>query len=149
MNLNVRVWDGKKFHYPDCNENESNHFLQLGSKGCFFLHSAEGDYITSSKDGGEIHLCSGLTDNNLKYMFHYDIVKYSYNWDYDNEGMKKFSEKKNASIYYGIIDYENDEYSHFIINPKRMNLSNTIMLIEVIGNLKENPEMIKKYNLLK
>ena len=64
-----RVWDGEEYHFPNVRENETNHYLQIGSNGVFFLHSAYGEFVTSSSKGGVLEQFTGLTDKNGNKIF--------------------------------------------------------------------------------
>ncbi|AQW91314.1 YopX family protein [Elizabethkingia anophelis] len=68
----IRIWDGKKYHYPEANENETNHHLQIGSNGFFSLWDGEGNFITSSEKGGIIEWSTGLLDKNGNKIFEGD-----------------------------------------------------------------------------
>ena len=62
-NIKVRIWDGKKLHYPYATKDESNHFLQFGEGG-FWLFNEKGKMITATETGGKCDLFTGLTDKN-------------------------------------------------------------------------------------
>ncbi|HAY3504319.1 TPA: hypothetical protein JRX02_002945 [Elizabethkingia anophelis] len=70
----IRIWDGQKYHYPEANENETNHHLQIGSNGFFSLWDGEGNFITSSEKGGIIEWSTGLIDKNKNKVFEGDIL---------------------------------------------------------------------------
>ncbi|MDV3461790.1 hypothetical protein CMV04_12295 [Elizabethkingia anophelis] len=71
----IRIWDGNKYHYPEANENETNHHLQIGSNGFFSLWDGEGNFITSSEKGGIIEWSTGILDKNENKIFEGDIVR--------------------------------------------------------------------------
>ncbi|MCT4088834.1 hypothetical protein HZP82_15755 [Elizabethkingia anophelis] len=70
----IRIWDGQKYHYPEANENETNHHLQIGSNGFFSLWDGEGNFITSSEKGGIIEWSTGLIDKSKNKIFEGDIL---------------------------------------------------------------------------
>ena len=86
---------------------------------------------------------TGLLDNNKKEIYEGDIVRYAYDWDYSDKEMKVrvFKKGKKAS-YIGRVDWEGDEYAHFVVNPYRINLAPAMHLTEIIGNIYENPELL-------
>lgn len=73
-----RVWDGKKYHYPEANDAETNHHLQIGSKGFFILWDGEGNLITDSIRGGILEQFTGLLDRHENKIFEGDIDKDGY-----------------------------------------------------------------------
>lgn len=108
------------------------------------MYDDEGEYDVLTNT---VTQYTNLKDKNNVKIFGKDIVKYAYDWDFIN-GKKEFKTGKKANIYYGIVDWEIGEYSHYVVNPKRMSLCTGQMLVEVIGNVFENQELIEKFKLL-
>ena len=87
---------------------------------------------------------TGLLDKNKKEIWEGDIVRYAFDWDYSDKEMKvrEFKKgKKHSQV--ARVDWEGGEYAHFVTNPYRMNLAPTMHLTEIIGNVFENPELLK------
>lgn len=82
MKPTLRIFDGSKFHYPDCTEEKSNHYLQIGENGIFFLHNSEGVFITSSAMGGILQYSTPFKDKNGKQIFDGDVIG---DWDIVDE----------------------------------------------------------------
>ena len=80
--------------------------------------------------------CTGLKDKNSKLIYEGDIIKYMY---YNPERYTKWVVVFNQNtLEFGLKDYGYDGYSRLtsysIINNK----------VEVIGNIYENPELLKE-----
>lgn len=131
-----RVWDGKKYHYPECDQDESNHFLQFGSNGVFFLHNSEGEFISGSKKAGIIEQLLGVDEMNTN-IYEGDIVQHEItveNYDEDDEWNPR--------------NYNRSRFSTVRIkNQIKFNISSLVLItdqkIKVIGNIHQNPELLK------
>ncbi|KZE77502.1 hypothetical protein AV926_14095 [Myroides marinus] len=77
MKLEIRIWDGNKYHYPQANENETNHHLQLGENGYFILYDAQGNYKASSDKGDIMELYTTTNDKTGTKIYSGDIIKKS------------------------------------------------------------------------
>lgn len=135
MKIRVRIWDGKKYHYPDATKDESNHYLQFGSDG-FWLFNQDGKLITSTEQGGVCELSTMLKDKNGKEIYEGDLLKLPHN-DYIAEGLHE-------------VHYYNDGFvtSNVLFSDKEKANKNSLTWIInrggcVIGNTHENPELLK------
>ncbi|GJN60464.1 YopX family protein [Elizabethkingia anophelis] len=134
----IRIWDGQKYHYPEANENETNHHLQIGSNGFFSLWDGEGNFITSSEKGGIIEWSTGLTDKNGNKIFEGDICQImrirKYGYDKDNDPLIV------GHIKFGRISVNGNDLS--VYNAFHINGRSIEYLIgqelEVIGNIHES-----------
>lgn len=131
--LGMSLSDAEQFYTPEQIEADSDHFC-----------GGDGDWIFIM---GEFELLefTGLTDKNGKEIYEGDIVRYAFDWDYADKEYKVrgFKKGKKARNYIGQIEWEGEDFAHFVINPKRMHLMTGSCLVEVIGNRHENPELIK------
>ena len=113
----IRIWDGQKYHYPEANENETNHHLQIGSNGFFSLWDGEGNFITSSEKGGIIEWSTGLLDCKGNRIFEGDILNEKYTVVFNNGSFMKYN---------GVAYYELNETSI------------KIWELETTGNIRES-----------
>lgn len=133
-NLKVRIWDGKRYHYPEATKDEANHYLQFGSEG-FWLFNEQGKMITASEVGGVCELFTGLTDNNGKDIFAGDKMKIQLpaggfwgNVKFDRTGVVRYEEDYGAFI----VEWDYSKHQH------HENLTCDIACTgEVIGNIHE------------
>lgn len=134
--IKFRAWDRrrKKMIFGPTDEN-------VNSAWVFTMAEVGGVY----DDVLVLMQSTGLLDKNKKEIYEGDIVRYAFDWDYADKEyvIREFKKSKKAGNYIGQVEWEGEEFAHFVINPKRMNLSTTSYLVEVIGNLYENPELIK------
>lgn len=91
---------------------------------------------------------TGLKDKNGVEIYQDDIVKYSHDWDgWDGkESSREFKKGKVAAraIYTAKVDWEGVTLAHYIFTPGRMSARTDCNLVEVIGNIHENPELLEK-----
>lgn len=137
-NLKVRIWDGKKYHYPEATKEESNHYLQFGSEG-FWLYNGQGKMITASEVGGVCEEFTGLTDKNGKEIYENDLFK-NKNYTYQvvfHQGafMLKHLNKKNFLNlqFWGLLS----DLIHY-----KQHYKDVFECTDLIGNIHENPELI-------
>lgn len=125
MNTKIRIWDGKKFHYPDANDNETNHHLQIGKDGFFVLWDGKGNLIANSTRGDFAEDFMGLQDKNGKDLYEGDIIMtINDNWGVIVRKEHCFEvtvSETQSSLYY----------------------ADWIRQSEIIGNIHENPELLK------
>lgn len=131
----VRIWDGNKYYYPECDKDQGNHFIQLGSNGYFCLYNSDGGFIVDSETGF-IEYFTGLIDKNCVEIYEGDIVK------------------KVIEIEGGIINNWQVFFGEagFDIKRTKENGEETTMYLkkywkhtyEVIGNIHENQELLQQ-----
>ncbi len=152
--IKFRVWDGNKFHYPECDLEKTNHYLQFGSNGVFFLHNSEGEYITGSKDNGVIQQFTGLKDKNGKEIYEGDIIiaiRSNEPSIIDLRPLSKISDDdtfawRGKRTFLVDFDVRNLCWNYIICDKKvKGNPYHEIYLlsdIEIIGNIHENSELL-------
>ena len=159
--LKVRIWDGKKFHYPEATKDEANHYLQFGSEG-FWLYNEQGKMITASEVGGICEEFTGLPDKNGKEIYEGDILKVRV---FENLGSELGHPNADELEGFSLEEMKGklkDEYVSevvwdegcFILNEDEncamflgacmgdMRCSYPIFETEVIGNIHEHPELL-------
>lgn len=110
--------------------------------------------VWEESDDVEVMLGVGLQDKNKNLIYSGDIVKYDFNWDYEEgwlgaEDKRKFvKETKKHPLYIGQVELHISEYSQFVINGtakghQRLNLNPLSMLIEIIGNIHQHQNLLK------
>lgn len=90
--------------------------------------------------------CTGLKDKNGKLIYEGDIVEYSCPAEYCSDGLHKCQECYDNEI--GIVSYDEElalyEYRSEICQCSLTDNINTEDDLEVIGNIYENPELLKE-----
>lgn len=139
--IKFRIWDGKKFHYPECELEKTNHYLQFGSNGVFFLHNVDGDYITGSKDGGIVEQFTGLKDTKGVEIFEGDLVSFG-DVHWGDDGMPDIKEIvfDEDSASFRIYDYLELQGSSL---AEKWFIDDMIDCLSVIGNIHSNPELLE------
>lgn len=129
-----RVWDGVKYHYPECDLEKSNHYLQFGSDGVFFLHNSEGEYIAGYKDDAVIERFIGGLDKNGTEIYEGDCF-----------GIDKVY---GVSEYLGYVKWDNEIFAFVVIlsNGGWEIVSEFLRVYKtakIYTNINKNPELLK------
>lgn len=94
---------------------------------------------------------TGLIDRRGERIFRGDIIRYDWNWDHEG-GFgdehrvfnKKDGRKRNSGPFIGFVEWTPvPNHAEWVIAPGRLCLKNDSTLIEVIGNIFDNPDMVK------
>ena len=120
-----RVWDNNKRKYLDNGYIHRIGYLVMPMmKNDYSLAEAEGDFV--------IEQCTGLKDRNGKLIYEGDILKISSNTD--------------REVISPVVWY--DEETGFCVKYKeelfRFNTYRKYHKLEIIGNIHENPELLKE-----
>lgn len=97
---------------------------------------------------GTVGQYTGHRDMHNNRIFEGDVIRYAHDWDYDggfelnNRVFKTPSKKGRYQPEIGIVEWEGNEYAHFIVTPYRIMLNPFEFLIEAIGTKHDNPELL-------
>ena len=121
--IKFRAWDGKGTHY-----------------GGFSIH-ATGDVFTDIVKPEKIMQFTGLTDKNGKEIYIGDILA---TWNKGGEGLDDWYVPDNG---YTVVEEDPEElgirYSNWAVEVGNRDSIYDIQFVEVIGNIYENPELLK------
>ncbi len=140
--IKFRAWDTKRSKMFSAEEMGADE-LQLNPDGRGFFNSSEKDPRFSQYYSHMIPLqLTGLLDKNGKEIYEGDIVKSI--TDTDN-GYKSFHQEQNCEVRYMGSSYKyganEDSWWHDLCGSEMSGNKN--LLLEIIGNIYENPELLK------
>lgn len=137
--IKFRGWDGKQFHYFDLDE--------VFFQGAMNEVSGSNQWSPSNL---YIQQFTGLHDKNGKEIYEGDILMYRNNMSVKNPGVPFDSYHKVCFGEYDFGEYEDQEdgYGWYIQDIDVENYGSSLTpissdLYEVIGNINENPELLK------
>lgn len=137
-----RVFQDGKMFYLEANDDEYNHYLQIGSEG-FWVYDSDGSLVASAKKGGILMEFTGLKDAKSSEIYEGDILMDQYNDDEMDESNGERT-KIVHKIYYpvifkdgafGWIGEQTGEFYSFADEP--------IPECPVVGNIHQNAELLK------
>ncbi len=126
MNKEFRVWDGIRFLWP------SEFCLFPEDDGIFSPRRLAGYGELRDIPNSVIQQYTGLTDSTGKKIFEGDIVDYRY------DGMSEFEKERYSSLLVSPVYWEYERW-----RIKYSAASYAWHLMKVIGNIFENPELLK------
>ena len=124
-----RVWDklAKRMIYPH-NDNQQHFIIDLNGR----FHNLQNG---SGGDDYVIQQYTGLTDKNGNLIFEGDIVQYNQNSSYDNmDFIAKWGDDKLGFI------FQSNSGEQLVNQTPHLN---RFKHLEVVGNIFENPELLK------
>ncbi|EEV4945534.1 hypothetical protein HFM63_001321 [Campylobacter coli] len=147
QDFDFRIWDIQEKHYITNNPClvEFNHNPGEIKAGVLLVYEdREHEFLESWYDDIEIELWTGLYDKHGKKIYENDILKFSFSF-YDGTRTQEVIAYANAITYNGL--FFTSKHNGFF--PRIDNYSyeqleeNFTFSMEIIGNIHENPELLK------